>query len=86
MNALPSPFDKRKPKLSQDLLLGSCVDGQVYLWDRRVDDSNGAVRRFEMPKGTPPWAATVRLPFYFLGQRTDVGDRLYGRSMVRRCS
>jgi hypothetical protein len=56
---LPRPMDPSLPALSTDVLLGSCIDGTVMLWDRRV--ANGTVRAFTRPKSKAPWAMTVRL-------------------------
>lgn len=54
----PKPMDASLPKLSTDVLLGSCIDGQMMVWDRRA--TKGPVRAFARPKGKAPWAMTVR--------------------------
>ena len=55
---LPNALDPDLGELSTDVLLGSCIDGQVLIWDRR---SPSTARSFERDSKTPPWSVTVSL-------------------------
>ncbi|KZT42022.1 WD40 repeat-like protein, partial [Sistotremastrum suecicum HHB10207 ss-3] len=47
-------------KFSHDVLLTAAIDGQVILWDRRVQSpSGGGVGRLEMADKTPPWCVSA---------------------------
>lgn len=46
---------------SPELLLTASIDGQVILWDRRVQTSGTGVGRLWMSEKTPPWCLSVRL-------------------------
>lgn len=45
---------------SPDLLMTAHVDGQVILWDRRVQTPGKGVGRMWMSEKTPPWCMSVR--------------------------
>jgi transcriptional activator SPT8 len=45
---------------SPELLLTASIDGQVILWDRRVQTSGTGVGRLWMSEKTPPWCLSVR--------------------------
>lgn len=45
---------------SSELLLTASIDGQVILWDRRVQTSGTGVGRLWMSEKTPPWCLSVR--------------------------
>lgn len=44
---------------SPDLLMTAHVDGQVILWDRRVNTPGNGVGRMWMSEKTPPWCMSV---------------------------
>jgi transcriptional activator SPT8 len=50
---------------SPELLLTASIDGQVILWDRRVQTSGTGVGRLGMSEKTPPWCLSVRSFFCF---------------------
>lgn len=50
---------------SPELLLTASIDGQVILWDRRVQTSGTGVGRLWMSEKTPPWCLSVRSFFSF---------------------
>ena len=45
---------------SPELLLTASIDGQVILWDRRVQTSGTGVGRLWMSEKTPPWCLSVQ--------------------------
>lgn len=45
---------------SPDILLTASIDGQIILWDRRIDSPSSGVGRLEMSDKTPPWCVSVR--------------------------
>lgn len=45
---------------SADVLMTASIDGQVVLWDRRVNTPGKGVGRLEMSDKTPPWCVSVR--------------------------
>ena len=47
---------------SPELLLTASIDGQVILWDRRVQTSGTGVGRLWMSEKTPPWCLSVQSP------------------------
>ena len=51
---------------SPDLLMTAHVDGQVILWDRRVNSPGRGVGRLWMSEKTPPWLMSVRAPLQLL--------------------
>ena len=49
---------------SPELLLTASIDGQVILWDRRVQTSGTGVGRLWMSEKTPPWCLSVQSLFF----------------------
>ncbi len=47
---------------SPDVLMTASIDGQIVLWDRRVDAPGKGVGRLEASDKTPPWCVSVRRP------------------------
>jgi transcriptional activator SPT8 len=45
---------------SSDLLMTAAIDGQVILWDKRVQTTGKGVGRLWMSEKTPPWCLSVR--------------------------
>lgn len=51
---------------SSDILMTAFIDGQVILWDRRVQNNGRGVGRLWMNEKTPPWCLSVcELPILF---------------------
>lgn len=50
---------------SPELLMTAFIDGQVILWDRRVQTHGRGVGRLWMSEKTPPWCLSVRLNLLF---------------------
>lgn len=50
---------------SPELLLTASIDGQVILWDRRVQTSGTGVGRLWMSEKTPPWCLSVQSLVFF---------------------
>ncbi|KAG6866966.1 hypothetical protein C0991_003882 [Blastosporella zonata] len=46
---------------SPDLLMTASIDGQVILWDQRVDAAGSGVGRLWMSEKTPPWCLSVNV-------------------------
>lgn len=44
---------------SSDVLMTASIDGQVILWDKRVNTPKKGVGRLEMSEKTPPWCVSV---------------------------
>ena len=44
---------------SSDVLMTASIDGQIFLWDRRVETQGKGVGRLFMSERTPPWCASV---------------------------
>lgn len=44
---------------SPDVLMTASIDGQVILWDKRVNTPKKGVGRLEMSEKTPPWCVSV---------------------------
>lgn len=61
LTQVTSVLDSSLPFLNEDILMTSGIDGQVYLWDRRIQPSEGKglVRKLDLPKGTSPWTASA---------------------------
>lgn len=51
---------------SPELLMTAYIDGQVILWDRRVQSPGRGVGRLWMSEKTPPWCLSVCLNLLFL--------------------
>lgn len=89
---VPSVLDPSLPLLNDDVLLTSGIDGQVYLWDRRIEPINGRglVRKLDLPKNTSPWAASATWSLdgrsVFVGRRhhaVDVYDLRFDTTVQR---
>jgi transcriptional activator SPT8 len=59
-NAPPVLDHSSYTSYSPDILLTASVDGQIVLWDQRVDTFGSGVGRLFMNDKTPPWCASVR--------------------------
>ena len=64
----PAPAPKNAPPVldplsytmfSPDVLLTASIDGQVMLWDRRVNTPGRGVGRLWMSERTPPWCVSA---------------------------
>lgn len=44
---------------SSDVLMTASIDGQIFLWDRRVEAQGKGVGRLFMSERTPPWCVSV---------------------------
>lgn len=44
---------------SPDILMTAAIDGQVILWDKRINTPKKGVGRLEMSEKTPPWCVSV---------------------------
>ncbi|PLW05360.1 hypothetical protein PCASD_25478 [Puccinia coronata f. sp. avenae] len=91
LTQVPSVLDRSLPFINDDVLMTSGIDGQVYLWDRRVSgsESHGYVRKLEVPKTTSPWTASASWALdgrsVFVGRRNNTVD-LYDLRFVRPAS
>lgn len=59
---------------SPDLLMTAFIDGQVILWDRRVQTSGKGVGRLWMNEKTPPWCLSVSASLLFAYCRSADDD------------
>jgi len=59
-NAPPLLDNAKYVTFSPDLLMSASIDGQVMLWDRRVNTPGIGVGRLWMSEKTPPWCLSVR--------------------------
>ncbi|KAH9811262.1 WD40-repeat-containing domain protein [Melampsora americana] len=89
---VPSVSDSSLPLLNENVLLTSGIDGQVYLWDRRIQPVNGKglVRKLDLPKNTAPWTSSVTWSIdgqsIFVGRRhhsIDVYDLRFSKTEQR---
>lgn len=85
--ALPPVTDASLPALSPDVFLGSAIDGQTLLWDRRIKGTgNGYVRRLPISPGASPWATSAAWSTdgnaVFVGRRNTCVD-VYDLRQVR---
>ncbi|MBW0478031.1 hypothetical protein O181_017746 [Austropuccinia psidii MF-1] len=85
---VPSVLDPSLPFLNDDILMTSAIDGQVYLWDRRIQatQTKGLVRKLDVPKSTSPWTASAAWSIdgrsIYVGRRNhsvDIYDLRYVR-------
>lgn len=89
---VPSVLDRSLPLLNEDVLMTSGIDGQVYLWDRRIQptDGRGLVRKLDLSKNTSPWttSATWGLDGHtvFVGRRNHSVDVYDLRFLQRKTS
>ncbi|KAF9792221.1 WD40 repeat-like protein [Thelephora terrestris] len=44
---------------SSDVLMTASIDGQIFLWDRRVEAQGNGVGRLFMSERTPPWCVSA---------------------------
>jgi transcriptional activator SPT8 len=49
---------------SPDLLMTAAIDGQIILWDKRVNTVGKGVGRLWMSEKTPPWCLSVTVSHY----------------------
>jgi transcriptional activator SPT8 len=49
---------------SPDLLMTAAIDGQIILWDKRVNSVGKGVGRLWMSEKTPPWCLSVIFSFF----------------------
>ncbi|WAQ88779.1 hypothetical protein PtA15_10A198 [Puccinia triticina] len=88
LTQVPSVLDSSLPVINDDVLMTSGIDGQVYLWDRRVSGSGSAgyVRKLDLPKATSPWTASASWSIdgrsVFVGRRNHSVD-LYDLRFLR---
>jgi transcriptional activator SPT8 len=59
-NMPPLLDSSRFATYSADLVMTASIDGQVMLWDRRVNSPGTGVGRLWMSEKTPPWCLSVR--------------------------
>ncbi|KAA1099511.1 Transcription factor spt8 [Puccinia graminis f. sp. tritici] len=91
LTQVPSVLDSSLPVINDDVLMTSGIDGQVYLWDRRVSGSgsHGYVRKLDLPKSTSPWTASASWSIdgrsVFVGRRNHSVD-LYDLRFLRPSS
>jgi len=56
----PPPLDPHTySTYSSDVLMTASFDGQIFLWDRRVETQGNGVGRLFMSERTPPWCVSV---------------------------
>jgi transcriptional activator SPT8 len=58
-NAPPLLDSSAYQSFSPDVLMTASIDGQVILWDRRVETPGNGVGRLWMSEKTPPWCLSV---------------------------
>ncbi|KAG6917974.1 hypothetical protein DXG01_017158 [Tephrocybe rancida] len=64
---------------SPDILMTASIDGQVLLWDQRVDTAGSGVGRLWMSEKTPPWCLSVIVhSVLYLVDYSLFHDRLVG--------
>lgn len=88
-NAPPLLSSENGTTFSPDILMISAIDGQIMLWDKRVNTPGKGVGRLWLSEKTPPWCVSVRIRslmmFRSLGRLTGEHlDRRAGRQMDRR--
>jgi len=87
-NAPPLLSAENSCTFSPDILMISAIDGQIMLWDKRVDSPGKGVGRLWLSEKTPPWCVSACWStdgsHIYVGRRNgtvDVWDvRLLGRS------
>lgn len=70
-NSIPKMGAKGLPELSRDVFLSTSIDGVVLVWDRRVAEGGGRVRRLDNEGRHGGWCASVRPPLLPLYPATD---------------
>ena len=63
-NAPPALDPAAYASYSPDILMTASVDGQVIIWDQRVNTPGRGVGRLFMNDKTPPWCASVGIFLY----------------------
>jgi transcriptional activator SPT8 len=58
-NAPPLLDNTTYSTFSSDILMTASIDGQIILWDKRVNTPKKGVGRLEMSEKTPPWCVSV---------------------------
>lgn len=58
-NAPPLLDSASYATFSSDILMTASIDGQIILWDKRVNTPRKGVGRLEMSEKTPPWCVSV---------------------------
>lgn len=56
---------------SPDVLMTAAIDGQIILWDKRVNSAGKGVGRLWMSEKTPPWCLSVNAFHFQLESDTD---------------
>ncbi|KAG8217725.1 hypothetical protein J3R82DRAFT_5884 [Butyriboletus roseoflavus] len=87
-NAPPLLSSENSTTFSSDILMISAIDGQIMLWDKRVNTPGKGVGRLWLSEKTPPWCVSACWSTdgsqIYVGRRNgtvDVWDvRLLGRS------
>lgn len=59
-NAPPLLSAENSSTFSADVLMISAIDGQIMLWDKRVNTPGKGVGRLWLSEKTPPWCVSVR--------------------------
>lgn len=60
-NAPPLLSAENSATFSADILMISAIDGQIMLWDKRVNTPGRGVGRLWISEKTPPWCVSVRI-------------------------
>lgn len=60
-NAPPILDNASYATFSPDILMTTWIDGQIILWDKRVNTPGQGVGRLWMSEKTPPWCLSVSL-------------------------
>jgi transcriptional activator SPT8 len=60
-NAPPLLDAANSSTFSPDILMIGAIDGQIMLWDKRVNTPGTGVGRLWMSEKTPPWCVSVRI-------------------------
>jgi transcriptional activator SPT8 len=60
-NAPPLLNASNSAAFSPDILMIAAIDGQIMLWDKRVNTPGTGVGRLWMSEKTPPWCVSVRI-------------------------
>ena len=60
-NAPPLLDSSNSSTFSPDILMIAAIDGQIMLWDKRVNSPGTGVGRLWMSEKTPPWCVSVRI-------------------------
>ena len=66
---------------SPDLLMTVAIDGQIILWDKRVNTVGRGVGRLWMSEKTPPWCLSVKWFFFYTNRKLMTIGRHVGLLM-----